>query len=460
MTLTTIAQRILPVPLYQRLAASSMAKRLARGSLWSLVGSATSRLLVLLAMILVARVLGQEAFGELGLIQSTLGVFGLMAGIGLGGTGTRFVAQYAKTDPDRAGRIIALVLSASMVTILVAALALIATSGPIARSVLGAEHLQTALISGAVLMAATALRGIQGGVLAGLEKFDLIAKLNMLDGALSLAAMVLLAKVMGVQGALLGLALSATLVWVAGRVLLMRELEHRSIQLRYRGCLADWPILTGYTLPSFLANVVATPVLWFAMTLVANSEHGFAALGLYNAAYQWHGPMIFLPLILTSVSIPVLVQEWESGRRDRFRSVTLWICGLTLAVALPPAALVALLSPWIMGLYGPGFLEGWLLLVLLVAAAPLHAIAKIASGALLGMNRAWRVLAINLAWGITLLALTVWLLPTHGVVGLAIAFVAAYAVLGSSALTAVILGSQTRPNSVPHASIGPPQEII
>jgi O-antigen/teichoic acid export membrane protein len=170
--------------------------------------------------------------------------------------------------------------------------------------------------------------------------------------------------------------------------------------------------------------------------------------------------MVFLPMILMSVSIPVLVQEWESGHRDRFRSITFWICGLTLAVALPPAALVVLLSPWIMSLYGPGFRDGWMLLVLLVSAAPLHAIAKIASGALLGMNRAWRVLAINLVWGITLLALTAWLLPTHGVMGLAIAFVAAYALLGSLALTLVIVGSQTRPQAVPHTPIGPPQEII
>jgi O-antigen/teichoic acid export membrane protein len=62
--------------------------------------------LVLLAMIGVARVLGKVSFGEFGLIQATLGMAGMMAGLGLGATGTRFVAQYAATDPDRAGRMI------------------------------------------------------------------------------------------------------------------------------------------------------------------------------------------------------------------------------------------------------------------------------------------------------------------------------------------------------------------
>ena len=72
------------------------------------------------------------------------------------------------------------------------------------------------------------------------------------------------------------------------------------------------------------------------MTLVARSRQGFAGLGLYNVAYQWHGPMMFIPMILVWVSIPVLVQEWEAGRKERFRAVTLWMCGLMLALSLPP----------------------------------------------------------------------------------------------------------------------------
>ena len=87
--------KILPSSLYERLTTSSIAKRLARGSLWSLSGSASARILLLVAMIAVARVLGQVSFGELGLIQSTLGMAGLIAGVGLGGTATRFVAKYA-----------------------------------------------------------------------------------------------------------------------------------------------------------------------------------------------------------------------------------------------------------------------------------------------------------------------------------------------------------------------------
>lgn len=435
---------LLPATLQKRLAASSIAKRLARGSLWSFIGSASSRLLVLLSMILVARVLGQESFGELGLIQATLGVAGLMAGLGLGATATRFVAQYAATDPDRAGRIIALVSEISWITVLVSSAVLMFVASPLATEVLKASHLQTALIWGTLLMSGNVLRGIQSSIYAGVERFDLIAKLNVLDGVASLLAMVTLAHFMGVQGALIGLSVAALAVWIVGRIKLSAVLGARHIFVKHRGCWSDWRILHGFALPSFLANLVATPVLWLCMILVARQPNGYAELGLYNAAYQWHGPMIFLPMILMSVSIPLLVQEWETGNARRFRRITLWISGLTLLISIPPVALVIIFAPWILDLYGPGFRDGWLIMGLVLAAAPLHGLSKISSGALLGMNKAWQVLLVNLLWGATLLSLVVWLMPIYGARGLSAAFLAAYSVLAISSFAMVLLGAKKR----------------
>src|SRR5208283_1869288 len=73
--LKALVKRMLPLslqPLAARVEASSIASRLARGTFWSLVGTVLARGLSVLASIVVARQLGKEGFGELGIIQSTV----------------------------------------------------------------------------------------------------------------------------------------------------------------------------------------------------------------------------------------------------------------------------------------------------------------------------------------------------------------------------------------------------
>ena len=46
------------------------------------------------AFVLAGRLLGTAGFGEVGMIQSTQGLFGVLAGAGLGLAATKYVAEY------------------------------------------------------------------------------------------------------------------------------------------------------------------------------------------------------------------------------------------------------------------------------------------------------------------------------------------------------------------------------
>ena len=84
--------------------ASPIGGRLARGAFWSLLGTTLSKGCSTLSWIIVGRLLGKENFGELNMVQSTVGLFGAAAGLGMGMAAAKYVAEYKKTDPDRAGR--------------------------------------------------------------------------------------------------------------------------------------------------------------------------------------------------------------------------------------------------------------------------------------------------------------------------------------------------------------------
>ena len=75
-----------------------MGYRLARGVFWSMAGAVISRGLMLAAWVLVARMLGKTGYGELGMIQSTVGMFGVFAGFGLGLSATKHVAEFRRCE--------------------------------------------------------------------------------------------------------------------------------------------------------------------------------------------------------------------------------------------------------------------------------------------------------------------------------------------------------------------------
>jgi O-antigen/teichoic acid export membrane protein len=167
---------------WDRIESSPLGLRLAKGAFWSLAGALISRGLALLASIIVARILGKEGFGELGIIQSTVGMFGVFAGFGLGMTATKYVAEFRTKNPERAGRVIALSNIVAIVSGGVMSLILVFLAPWLARSTLAAPHLTLFLQIAAGLLFLSALNGAQIGTLAGFEAFRTIAKVNFWAG--------------------------------------------------------------------------------------------------------------------------------------------------------------------------------------------------------------------------------------------------------------------------------------
>lgn len=89
---------------YKWLAHGSLGRRMVRSSFWSFVSTIGTRSLGLVVSIVIARLLGQVGYGQLGIIISTVGALNAVGNIGLGLTATRYVANLRSTDPLAAGQ--------------------------------------------------------------------------------------------------------------------------------------------------------------------------------------------------------------------------------------------------------------------------------------------------------------------------------------------------------------------
>src|SRR5258708_7673977 len=132
---------------------------------WSFAAALIARSANLLALVICARLLPQDQFGQVAIIQSTVGMFGPIAGLGLSMTTTKFLAQYRDRDPERAGRILALSGTAAVLAGLVMTGALILLAPQLAARGLASPGLSKPLIQASGLLLLGVIEAVQVGAL-------------------------------------------------------------------------------------------------------------------------------------------------------------------------------------------------------------------------------------------------------------------------------------------------------
>ena len=408
--------------------AASLRARFVLGAFWSLAGAAISRGFMLAASIVCARFLGESGFGALGMIQSTVGMFGVLAGLGLGLTATKYVAEFRHQDRAKVGRLLALSAAAAFVSGVVMAVALIFLSLYLSRTVLAAPHLARPLAIGAGLVLFGALNGAQTGALAGFEAFRTIARANVWSGILSFPLIVLGVWRGGLSGAVWGLVAALAVNWFLNHRALRHECAGANISYLFAGCHKELSILYQFSLPALLASVVVGPALWACNALLVRQPNGYAQLGLYTAADKWRLAILFVPTSVCSMALPVLSNLYGSGDslafRRVFRASVLLNTGMALAAALVAAALAV---PF-MSIYGQPFRAGWPVMIILSFSAVPGALNTILGQPLVAGRYMWWRFAFDLLLVAVLLTLAWLLIPMWGALGLAVSYALAFAV--------------------------------
>lgn len=412
-------------PAFDKITNSPIGLRLARGFFWSIVGTILSRGLMFIASILIARILGKTGYGEFGIIQSTVGMFGVFAGFGLGLTATKHVAQYKNNEPDRAGRIIGLSWFTAIATSGIIALCLIIFSRWLAINTINAPHLASTLRIGALILIFSAFNGTQTGALSGFEAFKTIAHVNLFVGLISFPVLVAGAYWGGLTGAIWALVINLFISWLLNHIALRKEAKRYRITINFKNCFQELPILWGFSLPAVLSSSMVGPVYWLCNALLVNQPGGYGEMGIYHAANQWYVALSILPGLLGHVLLPILSERF--GQNDVKQSIkTLGVAIKTNAILVIPLALVAsLASPYIMSLYGEEFRSGWLTLIVILWTTGLITMQAPVGQVIAASGKMWIGFLMNLGWAIVFISGTLFFVD-RGSIGLAIARATAY----------------------------------
>jgi O-antigen/teichoic acid export membrane protein len=409
----------------------SLGARLARGAFWSLIGTIISQGLGLVSSVIVARLLGKVGFGELGMINSTVGMLGVFAGLGLDLTATKHVAELRVKDPDRASKILGLSQLVSVFSGGTVSLVLLAFAPLLAAQTLNAPHLVNELRLGCGLLFLNALNGAQTGALAGFEAFKTIAQINLVRGLLNFPVMIAGVWLFGLPGVIGAMVVVAAVGWWINQRALQQECRRAGVIVTYRGVKTEWSVLWRFSVPAFLSGAMVGPATWVASTILVNQPNGYAEMGVFNAANQWRTALFFLPGIFGSVNLPVLSSLL--GFRDVAASRKVLINTIigSAIVTLPVAALLVFFSGHIMAFYGTKFIDRGEVLSITALTIALLAVQTPVGQVITAAGRMWLGMVMNLGWALVLLMGT-WLLLRQGwgATGLALAYLIAYTVHG------------------------------
>lgn len=378
--------------------------RLARGTFWVVMGALISRILGLFSSIILARILGKIQFGELGIIQSTAGLFGAFAGLGIGITATKYVAESRELDPARCGRVIRFSMMAALVGGAVAGLGLVLFGGWLASHTLAAPQLAPLLRVCAGLVVFSSLQGAYMGALAGFEAFKQVSLVNWIGSLVGVPLAVAGTLLAGLEGAVWAMVLQMAFSCAVGHRLLTKSAANAGVKISQNLHREEWTMLWRFTLPAFLSTLMATPAGWFSRALLVNQPGGYASAALVSAANQWMNLVNFLPWTMGGVLVPIFANLYATHRREAFlkllrRNLLLNACG-ALLTAIPLVLLASRILSW----YGPGFSEGISIFMLTMACGVFITLNNLLSRAMQSAGRAWIDFASNGLWAVVVVA--------------------------------------------------------
>lgn len=321
-------------------------------SSWAVIGSAVSKAAAMVVGFIIARLLGVEAFGEYGMVKSTLFYIAVFSTFGLGSTSTRYMALCPQDDYLSVIKIIRNSITITLITSSIMAVLLFVFAGYITSE----PHLIEILKYTALIVIFNAINTTQIGLLSGLKLFKAIAINNALSGVATFILGPLLTFTMGLAGAVVSLFTATLLQCILNHIAIRKYLKSISSKATEQSSISE-DITIGsifrFSLPIALQECVYASASWIRVMMVT-SLAGYSQLGLYTATNQCHLIIIFIPGVLRSVILSHLSSSL--GDKQHHNQTLTTMLKTNLICTLLPAVGIAILSPVMESIYGESFI--------------------------------------------------------------------------------------------------------
>ncbi len=405
---------------------SDLTKRLYKGISWSLAGSVVNKVLQLTAFIIVARILGKEDYGRIGIVRSTISMFTIISTMGMGVTATRYISLYRNRHPYKALQIYRFTNITTLVIGLLIAALLFVFSHFLATNSLNDESLTHTLQIGALTMLFLSLNAMQTGTLNGFEDFRSIGIQSIINGIFQILLIVAGTYIWGINGAIGGLAFGALIFWVQLKYAIKPNINRLKTAIRVKEEINLQSVFVKFSLPSLLSSMVIIPVIWWTKTVLIK-QSGYTEMAVFDVSEQWYYILLFIPNSISSIVLPLLTNTSVEGSRLQYTYLIKVNLLINVTVTVLLGLGIGLLSPFINKLYGKDFTNYYPMIIMLITAV-ICAANNVLGQVIASKGKMWLAFMLNGLWAVWMITFTLLFVGrmNYGALGLAYAMLVSY----------------------------------
>lgn len=380
-------------------------RRMAKGAIWTLSGSIVNRGLGLLGTILVARLLGAEQFGVAGVIQQLVSTVGGFIGLGIGGATTQFLAAALVSDRKRAGRVLGVSFGWAWGSAFVGSLGIVIFSDRITGHLIHGVASELIISLSCWLLAASLLAQSQTGALMGFEKFSSIAFGNAISGLLSIPAQYVLVRILGIPGFIAGVALGETIRWLVGSYNLRIVMRANGVHFE-QGRVSEFREMLCYAIPNTFSGAMVGSATFFCSLIIGKTGAGFGDVGIYNAAQQFRMILTFVATQACASLVPIVASVAATGDQKATKEVIEKAFVGAVTPTVVGSLALSVLSPWLSMVFGESYGGRTIVVLLVIAMAPIQAANMVGISSLNALRRPLDSLSSTVLFAISMVIVT------------------------------------------------------
>ncbi len=375
----------------------SIQKKIAKNATYNFLVKVIGLAFGFVASVVVARYLGPEKYGVYSFVIWFLGTAGLLVNLGIPTTLTKYVSEYLGKGNFAAVSSIFSRLFRFEIISGVAVTVLLFFTAPLIAGWYGNPHLSLYLRVASLVILPMGLMWLYNGLFFGLQRFDLIALVNLLASPLTLIIILLVLYLGGKIEWLVAVSAIANVLLVAGYVYYKRTKAPFIRQGVSADNLSDR--LLKFSASAFVI-VVLQAVVWerfgiFFLSIFSTPSE----IAFYNVAFIFASrTIILLPGALTGILLPAMSEVYGAGNKEELARVhvtgTRYLAMLSFPLCLGGIALSGQLFP---ALYGSSYHPASLVFAVLILGGTVGSIATSSSSLLFGAELQRVVVKVGLA---------------------------------------------------------------